>query len=369
MSVPWGWIKQRPHFLAEGLAESYEVDVFFKRSTTIASKNLLTEVPTKFANLSVDSFRILPFKAMPLFKYMNLDFINRFLLYKQLPDFKEYDYIWVTSAELYSMIANKITSRQKLIYDCMDDAAEFAISLKYKRIRKRTLEAEKQLLSRADYVFVSAEYLKSKILHRAGLALNNVTVVNNAIEIPEISLQQDIPDEIKEKLEVVKKLSNTLLYVGTIAEWFDFEMLITILDNNKSYNLVLIGPTNFNIPKHPQIHYLGTLKRDYIFPFMEASDVLIMPFKVTELIKSVNPVKLYEYIYMGKPVIAPKYSETEKFSEYVYLYDSYDSFGKMLQLSFDKGVSNDFKDKCQLFVQSNTWHERCKRIISCIQSI
>ena len=32
MHISWGWIKQRPQFLAEELAKYYEVDVFYRMS-------------------------------------------------------------------------------------------------------------------------------------------------------------------------------------------------------------------------------------------------------------------------------------------------------------------------------------------------
>ena len=99
------------------------------------------------------------------------------------------------------------------------------------------------------------------------------------------------------------------MYVGTISEWFDFDLLISILDEYKTINAVLIGPSDVKIPKHDRIHYLGTVERKYIFNIMSHAWVLVMPFLINELVKSVNPVKLYEYIYMGKPIIAPVIKE------------------------------------------------------------
>ena len=66
MSVPWGWIKQRPHFLAEGLSKYCKVSVYYKKSTLIKSKNLLTQIPSENANLTIKSFHVFPFHAIPL---------------------------------------------------------------------------------------------------------------------------------------------------------------------------------------------------------------------------------------------------------------------------------------------------------------
>jgi len=91
-------------------------------------------------------------------------------------------------------------------------------------------------------------------------------------------------------------LDNIFLYIGTISSWFDFESIILMLDKNESANFVLIGPVDISIPKHNRLHYFGTFSRDYLPFFMLNAHVLTMPFKVNQLIESVDPVKIYEYI-------------------------------------------------------------------------
>lgn len=94
---------------------------------------------------------------------------------------------------------------------------------------------------------------------------------------------------------------------------------------------------------------------------MEIVDALIMPFKITELIKSVNPVKLYEYIYMNKPIIAPLYPESVYFNDYVYLYNDIDElmqyFGRVSKGELK--AKNTYESNLK-FIKSNTWASRIK---------
>lgn len=367
MSIPWGWIKQRPHFLAEELSEQVKVDVYSKVSLKISSKHLLTEKPSDKKNLTIYSYRIYPFHAFKLTRYLYLDWINRILLRLQVKNIKGYDYIWVTSPRIYSLFAPLIDENQKLIYDCMDDAAEFEQAVRDKWIKNRILSNEKKLLERADYVFASADYLKNKILERSGLTHKKVLVVNNAIQIPDVSECEIQDSEVNEKLSQLKIISKPLIYVGTIAEWFDFDTVISVLERDPSLNLVLIGPNNVKIPQHKQITYLGTVKREFVFSFLTYAYALVMPFKVTELIKSVNPVKLYEYIYTGKPVIASKYGETMKFSEFVYLYSTADDISSYLSNIKSSQFNEEYHKRCIEFVSHNTWSDRCEMILSYIK--
>ena len=109
------------------------------------------------------------------------------------------------------------------------------------------------------------------------------------------------------------------------------------------------------------------MPHERIFDAMLESDILIMPFVLNDLIKSVNPVKLYEYIYSGKPIISLEYGETIKFSDYIYLYkpSDTDSFINCLnEIKANNYAGKQSLANAQKFVYGNTWAERANEIIS-----
>ena len=355
MHVPWGWIKQRPHFFAEYLSNDCIVDVYYKRPILISKHSLLTST-TENVSLNIKGFRQISFDKIPIIKYLKLGFINDLILSWQLPDFKKYDYVWFTCASMYLLFKNRIAPNNRIIYDCMDDILEFSFSKNNLYLRNKLLKAEQELMNKSDYVFCSSDYLKDKIVTRTKCT-KDVIVVNNAIELPDII--NIIPNEITSIITLLHKYPHSLLYIGTISEWFDFTLLNKALDKYTELHLMLVGPTDVTIPMHPQIHYLGTVERKYIFSIMQKAWCLVMPFKVNELIRSVNPVKLYEYIYMGKHVIAPKYGETVKFLPYVHLYESDSDFLSLIEklMSVDD-LSVEMKKQMIEFAQQNTWSNR-----------
>ena len=87
-----------------------------------------------------------------------------------------------------------------------------------------------------------------------------------------------------------------------------------------------------------------------------------MPFKVNELIKSVNPVKLYEYIFTGKPIVAPLYGETVKFGPFVKLYDSTSKFLDIIEGIRENTQMQESLNECRKYVEANTWKERYAQI-------
>lgn len=53
MHVPWGWIKQRPHFFAEYLNKDFDVDVVYKKPLKVSNRNLINK---KDEDIAISSF-------------------------------------------------------------------------------------------------------------------------------------------------------------------------------------------------------------------------------------------------------------------------------------------------------------------------
>ena len=137
----------------------------------------------------------------------------------------------------------------------------------------------------------------------------------------------------------------------------------SIINRYKDCEIFLFGPAEIEIPAIERLVYMGTVEHNLIFKIMDEANILIMPFIVNELIKSVNPVKLYEYIYTGKPIIAPLYGESLKFEPYVYLYSNDNECLEFIdQIKKRVNVIKKTKDECVSFCSNNTWEDRINTI-------
>jgi hypothetical protein len=354
MHVPWAWIKQRPHFFAESLNDDFDLKVFFKKPLKVAKNNLING---KGKNMFISSFFIFPFQRIPLIKKIPyLHKINDLLVKFQLPSLSSNDIIWVTNLSMYYLIYKILPSNTKLVYDCMDDELEFPTVKSNEKMLKEAILMEKLIMKRADVVLCSSEYLKNKIIKRSGVN-REIIVVNNAIGIP--SNEDSLTVNGKKVENQLRTIDNIFLYVGAISEWFDFETILFTLEKDPHVNFVLLGPKDVELPKHDRLHHLGSVARSDIFKLMKNVKGLIMPFTLNELIKSVNPVKLYEYIYMSKPIIATRYSETEYFEDYIYLYEGKDEFCSLIG-DIQKGELVNKKDEeaNKEFALDNSWNKR-----------
>jgi len=84
-----------------------------------------------------------------------------------------------------------------------------------------------------------------------------------------------------------------------------------------------------------------------------------MPFVVNDLIKSVDPIKLYEYLAFSVPVISIYYPEIKQFKEYVNFYSNKKEAIKLVKnIIAKKTINNNVLKKRYKFLKKNTWKYR-----------
>ena len=102
-------------------------------------------------------------------------------------------------------------------------------------------------------------------------------------------------------------------YYGALASWVDVPLLEKIADAHPEATIVLAGG-HFDvdlspIAKRPNVRLLGQRPYDEMPKLLWNFDVCMIPFLVNDITEATNPVKFYEYLYGGKPVVAPALTE------------------------------------------------------------
>ena len=358
MPVSWGWIKQRPHFIAEELNKYCDLTIAEKKEQTSASNRQSTPEPKDLKIVKYGSFP----RYNPIKRHISILNVINLVLFVLRIRIRQYDTIWLSSIKQYVLLRKLIPESAKVIFDCMDDELSFPNIVNNPKAVKRAANIEKQLVERADYIICSSNNLKETIIKRTNIE-KEILIANNATIFPNRNI---IANTIRKESDDKTK---SLVYIGTIAKWFDFKSVLALLDSDDNVVLQLWGPIDCEIPKHDRIQIKGVCKHEDIWRIMVESDALIMPFTINQLILSVNPVKLYEYIWSGKPVISIEYPESLYFSDFVYYYRDSESLIEQYRTL----KSNGFKAKCQDtsriqdFTNNNSWVSRVKSVVEYIK--
>lgn len=355
MHVDWDWIKQRPHYIAENLSKHYDLLIVYPMSK---NRSLLT-------NNTRDGVFLRPFIRVPSTFRQEIGFLykaNKLYLrryFKYLIKEFDPDYIWVTFPELYDYLP--LDAKEKaIIYDCMDDAIAFSASNNFKL---KLLEAEKRLIDRASLVFVSSKDLARKLGDRQ-FCENKTVLVRNAFGGAILANGQLHSNDYSSK--TVFKIG----YIGTVSSWFDFDSLHFTLKHLDNIEYHIIGPVDADIRpwSHERIKFHGPVDHNDLYTYAKDFDCLIMPFKVNELISSVDPIKLYEYINFNKPVISVFYNEIEWLSPYVSFYSTKEDLLGVLDSASQGRFCKKYSDSKRIdFLTDNSWDVRVGEIVRSLE--
>lgn len=105
------------------------------------------------------------------------------------------------------------------------------------------------------------------------------------------------------------------IYVGAMDTWFDFDTLGAMADALPDVSFVLIGPDDLarqRLSGRANLHVLGRRDHRAIPAYLQHADVGLIPFDVRghgDLVNGVHPLKLYEYLACGLPVVATEWEE------------------------------------------------------------
>lgn len=334
MNVSWSWIEQRPHIIAKELLSVCDLKLLEPCSIL---RHWKTRKESPFDGATFDKLWMFP----SVFAHKKL--LNRLISLNHETVAKKYidsDIFWLTHPSQYHLLPKNY--KGKVVYDCMDD--HVAMAKEYEK--KNIAQNEEELIRRADLVFVSSSYLKEKIHH------SNLHIVRNGMK----------GDCVYPISKSRKKGLYQISYFGTVDEWFDFKSIRYLVSKNRNLSFKIIGPTAVLEPIE-RVEYVGAVKHSALYQNIADSDCLIMPFVLNDIVLAVDPVKLYEYIAFGKCIISVRYPEVERFSPFVYFYNSPEDLDLLIKDLCKKGFPPKYtEDERAGFLRDNSWQARSRQI-------
>lgn len=245
-------------------------------------------------------------------------------------------------------------------YEIIDEKMEFEAIPRWIGIN------HKFMMRNVNFITVSGDVLYRRVSSQR----RDVFLIPNGADISHFSkamLEIGVPDEIR-------IINGPIIgYSGAIGEWFDFTLLEKILQSYPTISVVLMGwvfnkqrPLIHRLSKkYPNLYFLGRRSYDSLPNYIKAFAVCIIPFRIYKLTESVNPIKLYEYLAAGKPVVSTALPELAKYKNDIYLANNHTEFLEFIDkaLKSKHDHTNSLRIACE-----QDWQKKTQQIMDIIMS-
>ncbi|WP_243062403.1 glycosyltransferase [Humibacter sp. RRB41] len=185
------------------------------------------------------------------------------------------------------------------LYDMTDD---WVAADRGSRDHDRIAAGDAELLRRSDEVIVCSTGLQN-----TKGSVRPVRLIPNAVEVRRYRTPQDRPADLPDR--------PVALYVGTLHEdRLDVDLVLATADRVAEAGgvVVLVGPdlltaeNDARLSAHAAVDILGLRVRDAVPGYLQHVHVLIVPHVVNDFTESLDPIKLYEYLAVGRPVVSTR---------------------------------------------------------------
>jgi O-antigen biosynthesis protein len=243
-----------------------------------------------------------------------------------------------------------------IVYDCMDDHSGFWDN------GPDALQAERKLIATADLVVASSRRLYNGIRARSRSAV----VVRNACEFGHFDRRNE--------RSPIEGRQPTIGYYGAIAEWFDVRLVARLAALRPEWRFELIGSTlggNVDrLAELPNVRLRGECPYAELPDRTAAWDVFIIPFQRLPLTEATNPVKVYEMLATGRPVVAVGLPELVPIARkgLIRLAATPEQFAAAIE-GFLGNDDRDLAAARRAFARRNTWSARHRALAIAIDAI
>lgn len=269
---------------------------------------------------------------------------------------------WANSQQLISLVQHpfwydvaSVLPNSRLIYDCMDHHDGFGNNA------ESLLQLEKTLLQEAELTVTTSTWLDEAVASHA----KQRALIRNAGDFDHFA---SMPDSVYRDPQGRRIIG----YYGAIAEWFDLDLVEAVARQHPECCVLLIGADTGNAKsrfgKLPNVTFTGEVPYGKLPHYLYSFDVCLLPFKVIPLTLATNPVKVYEFLSAGKPVVTVDLPEMAQFDGLVYVAPNKEAFLAAVSAVLSQPEPDALIQQRKAFAQGQTWQHRAEALIQHAES-
>jgi glycosyltransferase involved in cell wall biosynthesis len=174
----------------------------------------------------------------------------------------------------------------------------------------RIAALEEELCRRADVVFATSQSL----VERKRIWNPETHLASHGVDHAHFA--QALGDDVPVAPEMLALRRPIVGFFGLVQDWIDLDTIGHLAEKRPDWSIVMIGKVQVDrsrLDRFKNIHWLGRKPFESLPGYCKAWSVGIMPFKLNELTRSVNPIKMREYLSAGLPVVSTDIPEVRHY--------------------------------------------------------
>jgi glycosyltransferase involved in cell wall biosynthesis len=246
------------------------------------------------------------------------------------------------------------------VYYCTDEWSMFSYI-----DTEAMVDAERALLARVDCVFAVNEALA-----RRKRALNPEThVASHGVDQPLFARTLDPDTRVPEDLAALPQ--PVIGFAGTLHDWVDLDLIAEVARRHPEWSVVLIGRVLADpqpLARLPNVHLLGRRPYEELPGYYKGFSVGIIPFRISEQLPYINPLKLREYLSAGLPVVSTAVPEAHQYGRWCSIAADADGFVRALETTLD-GDSPELRRERSSAMAGEGWEVRVAEINEVLEKV
>jgi glycosyltransferase involved in cell wall biosynthesis len=247
---------------------------------------------------------VLPMPASPVARAVNRQILRATIRGLRLR-------LGIRQFELWTFLPNTgdyvgTLGEDRAVYYCVDEWSMFSYL-----DRAQTAAAERRLLERVDAVFAINHALAD-----AKRQINPATFVSPH-GVDHALFARALDPALPVPADLAALPQPRIGFYGTLRDWVDFELLAHVARARPAWSIVLLGQVLCDVSAVrglPNVHLLGQKRHDDLPAYCKGFDAGMIPYRIDERMKFVNPLKLREYLSAGVPVVSTPVHEVVRYA-------------------------------------------------------
>lgn len=347
----WNFVYQRPQHLLARFANHFNVFYFEEPVFTDDDDRLVisqTEdhVQVIVPHLKHGNERVAQRQESLIMEFFETSSINRYWFWYYTP---------------MALAFSAAFKPELVVYDCMDELSAFKFA------PPEMKKFEQDLLNKADLVFTGGHslYEAKKNAH------HSIYPFPSSIDKDHFAQARQSSDEPEDQRTIA---SPRFGFYGVIDERMDIDLLASVAGLRPHWQFVLIGPIvkidPASLPKHQNIHYLGSKTYRELPRYLSGWDIALIPFARNESTQFISPTKTPEYLMGGKPVISTSIQDViEPYGNkgLVEIADTAEQFIAAAERILSMKDRDSWLKKVDTLLATNSWSDTWSRMMKLIE--